>query len=49
VTQTLIDRSLFRHQVVWVGAGSASHMAALAPGELQRLTGARAVELTSPG
>lgn len=49
VTQTLIDRSFFQHEVVWVGAGTSAHMAALPPGELQRLTRARPVDLGSPG
>jgi prolyl-tRNA editing enzyme YbaK/EbsC (Cys-tRNA(Pro) deacylase) len=43
VVKTLMDKDLFRHQLVWIGAGSPAHMAALPPGELQRL--ARAVPL----
>jgi prolyl-tRNA editing enzyme YbaK/EbsC (Cys-tRNA(Pro) deacylase) len=38
VTHTLIERDLLRHPIVWIGAGSPAHMAALPPGELQRLT-----------
>jgi prolyl-tRNA editing enzyme YbaK/EbsC (Cys-tRNA(Pro) deacylase) len=49
VTQTLMDRSFFGHDVVWIGAGSASHMASIAPAELLRLSGARAVDLVSHG
>jgi prolyl-tRNA editing enzyme YbaK/EbsC (Cys-tRNA(Pro) deacylase) len=49
VTQTLMDRSFFDHQDVWVGAGSPAHMAALAPDELLRLSRARAVDLTPHG
>lgn len=49
IAHTLIDRTLFEHDVVWVGAGTASHMAALAPAELQRLTRARAFDLVSHG
>jgi prolyl-tRNA editing enzyme YbaK/EbsC (Cys-tRNA(Pro) deacylase) len=49
VTATLLDRSLLRHELVWVGAGTASHMAALAPAELQRLTKARVVDLVAQG
>jgi prolyl-tRNA editing enzyme YbaK/EbsC (Cys-tRNA(Pro) deacylase) len=49
VTQTLMDRSFFAHDVVWIGAGSASHMASIAPAELLRLSGARAVDLVSHG
>jgi prolyl-tRNA editing enzyme YbaK/EbsC (Cys-tRNA(Pro) deacylase) len=49
VAQTLMDTSFFAHQEVWVGAGTTSHMAALPPGELLRLTGARTVDLSSHG
>ena len=49
VTQTLMDRSFFQHDVVWVGAGTSAHMAALPPGELQRLTKARTVDLGGRG
>jgi prolyl-tRNA editing enzyme YbaK/EbsC (Cys-tRNA(Pro) deacylase) len=47
VTQTLMDRGLLGHEVVWIGAGSPAHMAALPPGELQRLTTARVFDITS--
>ena len=40
----LIDRSLLAHHVVWVGAGSSRHMAALAPADLVRLARARSVD-----
>ena len=49
VTQSLMDRSFFVHDVVWIGAGSAAHMASIAPAELLRLSGARAVDLVSHG
>jgi prolyl-tRNA editing enzyme YbaK/EbsC (Cys-tRNA(Pro) deacylase) len=49
IAQTLIDPSLLRHDVVWIGAGTSSHMAALPPAELQRLTRARTVELVAHG
>ncbi|MBA3842390.1 MAG: YbaK/EbsC family protein [Actinobacteria bacterium] len=49
VTERLIDKSLFAHEVVWIGAGSASHMALIGPPELKRLAGARAVDLVSHG
>ena len=39
----LIDRSLLTHDVVWIGAGSPSHLAMLPPAELVRL--ARAVPM----
>src|SRR5579884_3400859 len=49
VTQTLIDPSLLRHELVWVGAGTSAHMASLPPADLQRITGARAVHVVSDG
>jgi prolyl-tRNA editing enzyme YbaK/EbsC (Cys-tRNA(Pro) deacylase) len=44
VTTVLIDRSLLAHDVVWVGAGSPSHLARLQPGELVRLSHARPMD-----
>jgi len=49
VTQSLMDRSFFVHDVVWIGAGSPAHMASIAPAELLKLAGARAVDLVSHG
>lgn len=49
VADALIEPELLRHRVVWIGAGSESHMAALAPADLQRLAGARPAELTARG
>lgn len=49
VTQTLMDSSLLAHAVVWIGAGSPSHMASITPVELLRLARARAVDLVSHG
>lgn len=40
----LIDQTLLSHQVVWVGAGSTTHMAALHPGDLVRLARARPMD-----
>jgi prolyl-tRNA editing enzyme YbaK/EbsC (Cys-tRNA(Pro) deacylase) len=48
VDVVLLERMLLQHSRVWVGAGSPSHMAGLPPGELQRLTGARAADLVGP-
>jgi prolyl-tRNA editing enzyme YbaK/EbsC (Cys-tRNA(Pro) deacylase) len=45
ITQTLMDRSFFGHEEVWIGAGTSSHMAALRPAELLKLSGAKSVEL----
>jgi prolyl-tRNA editing enzyme YbaK/EbsC (Cys-tRNA(Pro) deacylase) len=44
-----MDRSFFVHEVVWIGAGSPSHMASIAPPELLRLSGARTVDLVGHG
>ena len=49
ITRTLMDRSFFGWETVWIGAGTPSHMAELAPAELQRLTVAAAVDVTEPG
>ena len=49
VAQTLIDPDFLRHAVVWIGAGSPAHMAALPPSDLQRLARARSVDLVSHG
>ena len=43
----LIERTLLSHDVVWVGAGSRRHMAALAPTDLVRIARARAVDAVS--
>jgi prolyl-tRNA editing enzyme YbaK/EbsC (Cys-tRNA(Pro) deacylase) len=44
VAATFIDQTLLTHEKVWVGAGSPSHLATLAPAELVRLTHARAID-----
>jgi prolyl-tRNA editing enzyme YbaK/EbsC (Cys-tRNA(Pro) deacylase) len=44
VDQVLIDRTLLAHDLVWIGAGSAAHMAGLAPSELVRLARARPMD-----
>jgi Cys-tRNA(Pro) deacylase len=49
VTRTLMDRSLLQWEVVWIGAGTPSHMAALAPAELARLAGAKPFDLAGGG
>ncbi len=49
VTRAVGDRSLLGQPLVWIGAGSAMHMAALAPHELFRLAGAEAVDLAARG
>jgi Cys-tRNA(Pro) deacylase len=47
VAFVLLDRTLLQHSRVWIGAGSPAHMAALAPGDLQKLAGARTADLVS--
>jgi prolyl-tRNA editing enzyme YbaK/EbsC (Cys-tRNA(Pro) deacylase) len=47
VRSVFIDMSLLVHEVVWVGAGSHRHMAALAPADLVRITRAKAIDATS--
>lgn len=50
VPVVLVERTLARHPVVWVGGGSEHHMVALSPRELVRLTRGRVedVVLESP-
>jgi Cys-tRNA(Pro) deacylase len=49
IARTLMDRNLLGHAVVWVGAGTHSHMASLPPVDLQRLSGASVVDIVAPG
>ena len=44
IQTVLVERSLLAHEVVWIGAGSSRHMAALAPADLVRLARARPVD-----
>ena len=44
VDRVLLDPSLLAHEVVWIGAGSTSHMAALAPTDLARLAKAETMD-----
>jgi prolyl-tRNA editing enzyme YbaK/EbsC (Cys-tRNA(Pro) deacylase) len=46
VSRVFIDRSLLRHEVVWIGAGSDMHMAGLGPQDLVRLSKAEIGDLT---
>jgi prolyl-tRNA editing enzyme YbaK/EbsC (Cys-tRNA(Pro) deacylase) len=48
VERVLIDRTLLAHQVVWIGAGSPRHLAALSPGDLTRLARAHRVDVVAP-
>ncbi len=45
VQQVLIERTLLRHPLVWVGAGSPTHLVGLAPAELVRLARARPTDV----
>ena len=45
IDRVYIDQTLLRHRIVWIGAGSEHHLAALAPAELARLSRARAVDV----
>jgi prolyl-tRNA editing enzyme YbaK/EbsC (Cys-tRNA(Pro) deacylase) len=47
VDVVLIERSLLAHASVWVGAGSARHLAVLPTPGLVRLTKARSADLVS--
>jgi len=40
----LMERTLLTHEIVWIGAGTSRHMAALAPTDLLRLARARPVD-----
>jgi prolyl-tRNA editing enzyme YbaK/EbsC (Cys-tRNA(Pro) deacylase) len=44
VKAVFLDRSLLGHPLVWIGAGSERHMAALAPTELMRLSKAEPMD-----
>ena len=43
-TRVYVDRTLLAHELVWVGAGSPSHLAALKPTELLRLARAEPID-----
>ena len=45
IETVLIERMLLSHDVVWVGAGSSRHLAALAPTDLIRLARARPADV----
>jgi prolyl-tRNA editing enzyme YbaK/EbsC (Cys-tRNA(Pro) deacylase) len=48
VELVLIERTLLAHGVVWIGAGTDRHMAALSPAELVRLSRARPMDVVEP-
>jgi Cys-tRNA(Pro) deacylase len=45
VERVLAERTLLAHAVVWIGAGSPRHIAAVAPSDLLRLARAEAVDV----
>jgi prolyl-tRNA editing enzyme YbaK/EbsC (Cys-tRNA(Pro) deacylase) len=47
VGRVFIDRTLLSHRLVWIGAGSDRHMAALSPAELVRLSRARPMDVVA--
>ena len=46
IARVFIDGTLLAHSVVWVGAGSPRHLAALSPVELTRLARAEQADMT---
>jgi prolyl-tRNA editing enzyme YbaK/EbsC (Cys-tRNA(Pro) deacylase) len=47
IDRVFIDRTLLSHRLVWIGAGSERHMAALSPAELVRLSRARPMDVVA--
>ncbi len=47
VDRVLVDSSILRQEVVWIGAGSLNHLASIAPDELVRLARAERADLTA--
>jgi prolyl-tRNA editing enzyme YbaK/EbsC (Cys-tRNA(Pro) deacylase) len=47
IDRLFIDRTLLGHRLVWIGAGSERHMAALSPAELVRLSRARPMDVVA--
>ena len=47
VLRVFVDRSLLRHDTVWIGAGSRNHLAAIAPDDLVRLARAEPIDASS--
>jgi prolyl-tRNA editing enzyme YbaK/EbsC (Cys-tRNA(Pro) deacylase) len=44
INLVLMERTLLAHEIVWIGAGTSRHMAALAPTDLVRLAHARPID-----
>jgi prolyl-tRNA editing enzyme YbaK/EbsC (Cys-tRNA(Pro) deacylase) len=47
VPDVLMDPELFRHSLVWAGAGSPRHIVGMAPGELARVAQARPLDVVT--
>ena len=47
IQNVLMERELFRHPIVWAGAGSPSHIVGMAPGELARVAEARPMDVVT--
>jgi prolyl-tRNA editing enzyme YbaK/EbsC (Cys-tRNA(Pro) deacylase) len=47
IERLFIDRTLLGHRLVWIGAGSVRHLAALSPAELVRLSRARPMDVVA--
>lgn len=47
VEAVLMERSFFRHEIVWAGAGSSQHMVGISPNELGRLARARPLDVVA--
>jgi prolyl-tRNA editing enzyme YbaK/EbsC (Cys-tRNA(Pro) deacylase) len=47
VEVVLMDRTLFRHDLVWAGAGSPRHVLGMAPSELARVSRARPLDVSA--
>jgi prolyl-tRNA editing enzyme YbaK/EbsC (Cys-tRNA(Pro) deacylase) len=47
IWKAFIERTVLQHKKVWIGAGSPTHMAALAPVDLQRLARAKPADLAA--
>jgi prolyl-tRNA editing enzyme YbaK/EbsC (Cys-tRNA(Pro) deacylase) len=43
----LMDPALFRHPLIWAGAGSPKHVLGMAPTELARLSRARPLDVSA--
>jgi prolyl-tRNA editing enzyme YbaK/EbsC (Cys-tRNA(Pro) deacylase) len=47
VEVVLMDQTLFRHDLVWAGAGSPKHVLGMAPSELARVARARPLDVSA--